>query len=106
LKVLPGITTPKNLANMVTLLKGDDVAKILNIRCSHLCGLMHRREAATIQMGRSCRVKVQNLTAYIGRNLHRLVDPGSSGQWCHAPGSYLGINQPWRLRVPHFILAE
>jgi excisionase family DNA binding protein len=74
--MLPDATPPINTANMVQLLKGDDVAKILNISRTHAFALMQRGEIATLRLGRSRRVRVADLEAFIERNLHHRADQG------------------------------
>lgn len=54
---------------VITLLKGDDVAKILNISRSFAYKLMHEGEIPTIRMGRSIRVHPKDLDDYIASSL-------------------------------------
>ena len=50
------------------LLKGDDVAKILNISRSFAFQLMRHGEIPTVRMGRSVRVRKADLDQYIREN--------------------------------------
>ena len=47
------------------LLKGKDVAHILNVSQSFAYQLMRREEIQTVRMGRSVRVRPEDLDAYI-----------------------------------------
>ena len=53
---------------MVILLKGDQVARILNISRSYAFLLMRRGDIPTIKLGRSVRVKLSDLEHFINSN--------------------------------------
>lgn len=57
-----------------TLLTGTEVATILKVSRSFAYLLMKSGQIPTVRMGRSCRVRPQDLEAYIEQNLHRLVN--------------------------------
>jgi excisionase family DNA binding protein len=52
-----------------TLLKGQDVARILNISRSMAYGLMQRGEIATVLIGRSVRVRPVDLEEFIRQSI-------------------------------------
>ncbi len=53
------------------LLKGNDVARLLNISRSFAYLLMQTGHIPTVRLGRSIRVRPQDLVEYIEENLHR-----------------------------------
>jgi excisionase family DNA binding protein len=70
-----------NLTDQVTtykvekLLKPEEVANLLTISRSFAYRLMQSGQLPTIRLGRSCRVRPQDLAEYLEANLHRQVDP-------------------------------
>jgi excisionase family DNA binding protein len=56
------------------LLKANDVAKLLNISRSFAYQLLQTGAIPVIRLGKSCRVKPQDLVEYIDRNRHNLVN--------------------------------
>jgi len=53
------------------LLKAEDVAKILNISRSFAYKLMSTNELSTVQIGRSKRVKINDLNIFVERNINK-----------------------------------
>ena len=53
------------------LLRGEDVARLLNISRSKAYQLMQQRKISTIQIGRSIRVHPRDLEEFIGHNTRR-----------------------------------
>jgi excisionase family DNA binding protein len=51
------------------LLKADEVAQILGVSRSYAFLLMRRGDIATVRIGRSVRVRPQDLEGYISQNL-------------------------------------
>jgi excisionase family DNA binding protein len=56
------------------LLKGNDVAKLLNISRSFAYHLLQSGAIPVVRIGKSCRVKPQDLVEYIECNRHNQVD--------------------------------
>jgi excisionase family DNA binding protein len=56
------------------LLSAHDVAKILNVSRSFSYLLLQSGQIPTVRLGRSVRVRPQDLTEYIENNLHHLAD--------------------------------
>jgi excisionase family DNA binding protein len=52
------------------LLRGDDVAKILNVSRAFAFQLMRRGEIPTIRLGRAVRVRRQDLDNFIAKNVN------------------------------------
>lgn len=63
----------KNLFTLhsASLLKAEDVATILNVSRSYAYLLMENGSLPTVRLGKSCRVRPQDLEDFIERNLHR-----------------------------------
>ena len=57
------------------LLKPEEVANLLTISRSFAYQLMQSGQIPTIRLGRSCRVRPQDLAEYLENNLHRQVNP-------------------------------
>lgn len=57
------------------LLKGDEVARILNISRSQAYKLMQQGEIPTIRIGRSVRVRYESLWSFIEENTTSRDDP-------------------------------
>ncbi len=55
----------ENIIQADTLLKGDDVAKILNVSRSFAFQLMQRGEIPTVRLGRAVRVRPSDLERFI-----------------------------------------
>jgi excisionase family DNA binding protein len=53
------------------LLKGSDVAKILNVSRSYAFLLMERDEIPTVRIGRTVRVRPSDLERFISQNVSR-----------------------------------
>ncbi len=63
------------------LLKGNEVAKLLNVSRSFAYLLMQTGTIPTVRLRRSIRVRPQDLVKYIEENIHRQPDqPKYSGQ--------------------------
>jgi excisionase family DNA binding protein len=61
------------------LLKGNEVARLLNVSRSFAYLLMQTGSIPTVRLGRSIRVRPQDLVEYIEGNIHRQTDrPDSS----------------------------
>jgi len=56
---------------MEKLLKGKDVAQILNVSKAYAYHLMKHGQIPTVRMGRSVRVRRVDLEAFINTNLSR-----------------------------------
>ncbi|MFZ2097734.1 MAG: helix-turn-helix domain-containing protein [Anaerolineales bacterium] len=56
------------------LLKGNDVARLLNVSRSFAYLLMQTGHIPTVRLGRSIRVRPQDLVEYIEENIHRETD--------------------------------
>ncbi len=54
-----------------TLLKGGDVARILNISRSYAFLLMQRDEIPTVRLGRAVRVRPSDLERFISKSVSR-----------------------------------
>ena len=57
------------LSQLGSLLTGEDVAKILKISRSFAYHLMNSGQIPTVRLGRSVRVRPQDLLAYIENNI-------------------------------------
>jgi len=53
----------------LALLTGEDVAKVLNVSLSFAYQLMRRGEIPTVRLGRSVRVRPEDLYAFIERQV-------------------------------------
>ncbi len=56
------------------LLKGNEVARLLNVSRSFAYLLMQTGHIPTVRLGRSIRVRPQDLVEYIEKNIHRQMD--------------------------------
>jgi excisionase family DNA binding protein len=56
------------------LLKGNEVARLLNVSRSFAYLLMQSGHIPTVRLGRSIRVRPQDLVEYIEKNIHRQMD--------------------------------
>jgi excisionase family DNA binding protein len=56
------------------LLKGNEVARLLNVSRSFAYLLMQTGHIPTVRLGRSIRVRPQDLIEYIDENIHRQTD--------------------------------
>ena len=56
------------------LLKGNEVARLLNVSPSFASLLMQTGHIPTVRLGRSIRVRPQDLVEYIDENVHRRTD--------------------------------
>jgi len=56
------------------LLKASDVAKLLNVSRSYAYLLMQSEEIPTVHIGKSRRVRPQDLKAYIEQNIYSTVN--------------------------------
>jgi excisionase family DNA binding protein len=56
------------------LLKAGDVAAFLNVSRSFAYHLLQTGELPTVRLGKSVRVRPQDLTEYIENNFHRQVN--------------------------------
>jgi excisionase family DNA binding protein len=61
---------PENKINIPHLLKGKDIAEILNISRSFAYYIMQSGEIPTVRLGHSVRVRPQDLTDYIEKRLN------------------------------------
>ena len=57
------------------LLKGNDVAGILNISRAFAYQLMRQGHLPTVKIGTSVRVRKEDLLTYIEKNINRNTDP-------------------------------
>ncbi len=64
------VDTPK----IEKLLKGNEVARLLNVSRSFAYLLMQTGTIPTVRLGRSIRVRPQDLVEYIEENLHRQTE--------------------------------
>jgi excisionase family DNA binding protein len=64
------VDTPK----IEKLLKGIEVARLLNVSRSFAYLLMQTGHIPTVRLGRSIRVRPQDLIEYIDENIHRQKD--------------------------------
>ena len=55
---------------MKRLLRPEEVASLLNVSRAYAYLLMQRGEIPTVKMGRSVRVRPQDLAAFVEQNLH------------------------------------
>ena len=58
----------QDVTTEVCLLKGNDVARILNISRAFAYQLMRQGEIPTVRIGNAVRVRKEDLLAYIDRN--------------------------------------
>ncbi len=63
-------TNPKDPVHFDTLLKGDQVARILNVSRSYAFLLMQRDEIPTVRLGRSVRVRPSDLERFISESIN------------------------------------
>ena len=56
------------------LLKGNEVARLLNVSRSFAYLLMQTGDIPTVRLGRSIRVRPRDLVEYIEGNLHRQTE--------------------------------
>lgn len=63
-----------NISQNTRLLKPNEVAARLNISRSFVYYLLTIGEIPVVRMGKSCRVRPQDLDAYIVRNIHQKAD--------------------------------
>ena len=56
------------------LLKGNEVARLLNVSRSFAYLLMQTGHIPTVRLGRSIRVRPQDLVEYIDENIHRQTE--------------------------------
>lgn len=60
---------PTHQLQGASLLKAEEVAKMLNISRSFAYQLLQTNEIPVVRMGKACRVRPQDLQAYIENNL-------------------------------------
>jgi excisionase family DNA binding protein len=65
----PTIESESNPINLEVLLRGEDVARILNISRGLAYQLIQRGEIPAVRIGRAVRVRPADLDAFITRNL-------------------------------------
>jgi excisionase family DNA binding protein len=65
--------TNNNTREISRLLKPDEVASFLNISRSFAYHLLEIGAIPTVRFGKACRVRPQDLDAYIERNIHNQV---------------------------------
>jgi excisionase family DNA binding protein len=58
-----------NVLNTIRLLKGSDVAQVLNISRAFAYQLMREGKIPTIKIGRAVRVRVDDILTYIDENV-------------------------------------
>ena len=63
------------LSNSNSLLRADDVAEILNISVPMAYRLMQRNEIRTVKIGKSRRVREEDLFSFIENNLSPINNP-------------------------------
>lgn len=63
-----------NLPKIEKLLKGNEVARLLNVSRSFAYLLMQTGHIPTVRLGRSIRVRPQDLVEYIDENIHRQTE--------------------------------
>ena len=63
-----------NLPKIEKLLKGNEVVRLLNVSRSFAYLLMQTGHIPTVRLGRSIRVRPQDLIEYIDENIHRQTD--------------------------------
>ena len=68
------MNTYTDLSSITRLLKPDEVASLLNISRSFAYQLLQTGAIPAVRLGRACRVRPQDLEAYIENNIHRQVD--------------------------------
>jgi excisionase family DNA binding protein len=64
----------REITQIEKLLKGNEVAKLLNVSRSFAYLLMQTGHIPTVRLGRSIRVRPQDLVEYIEENIHRETD--------------------------------
>jgi excisionase family DNA binding protein len=62
---------PKNVVLLQNLLTSKDVARILNISRSYAFKLMRQGDIPVVQIGRSVRVRAEDLEAFILANIEK-----------------------------------
>jgi excisionase family DNA binding protein len=62
------------ITKLEKLLKGNEVARLLNVSRSFAYLLMQTGHIPTVRLGRSIRVRPQDLVEYIDENIHRQKD--------------------------------
>lgn len=67
-------TQNSEIPKIEKLLKGNEVARLLNVSRSFAYLLMQTGTIPTVRLGRSIRVRPQDLLEYIEENLHRQPD--------------------------------
>ncbi len=60
----------QDLTTEICLLKGNDVARLLNISRAFAYQLMRQGEIPTVRIGNAVRVRKEDLLAYIDHNRH------------------------------------
>ena len=68
--MLQTTTNPKDPVHFDTLLKGDQVARILNVSRSYAFLLMQRDEIPTVRLGRAVRVRPSDLERFISKSIN------------------------------------
>jgi excisionase family DNA binding protein len=63
-----------DLPKIEKLLKGNEVARLLNVSRSFAYLLMQNGHIPTVRLGRSIRVRPHDLVEYIEENIHRQTD--------------------------------
>ena len=58
----------KNISTSIRLLKGNDVARMLNISRAFAYQLMRQGKIPTVRFGRSVRVRIEDLMSFITAN--------------------------------------
>lgn len=58
----------QDVTTEICLLKGNDVARVLNISRAFAYQLMHQGEIPTVRIGNAVRVRREELVAYIDHN--------------------------------------
>jgi excisionase family DNA binding protein len=64
----------REITQIEKLLKGNEVAKLLNVSRSFAYLLMQSGHIPTVRLGRSIRVRPRDLAEYIEENIQRQVD--------------------------------
>jgi excisionase family DNA binding protein len=60
--------------NNLKLMRAKDISSILNISRSYAYLLMQSGELPTVRLGRSIRVRPQDLEVFIERNIHHNIE--------------------------------
>jgi excisionase family DNA binding protein len=68
------LTNKNNTMDISRLLKPDEVASFLNISRSFAYHLLQIGAIPTVHLGKACRVRLQDLEAFIEQNIHRQAD--------------------------------